>query len=215
MDRNNKPDTSDLNDPDKYQLLKKLDHSEVVHFVIGQLKKFRWPILIFYGFNLILLLSIITYSANYFFNPIFSTGNYFIYLFIGILSGMFLVIPFHEGLHGLAYRLAGAKRVKYGMDLKQMLFYASAPGFVTGKKEFIFIAFLPFFFINTVFVLGSLFGNPPFQWASLVALFVHSTLCIGDFAMVNFFAAYPGYELYTYDEDKTKTSYFYRVKKAA
>jgi hypothetical protein len=215
MSRSSKPNSSDLKNPEKYKLLKKLDHNEVVTFVTGQLKQFRWPILFFYGFNLMLLIYIISFSTCFFLNPPFSTGTYFISLFIGILSGMFLVIPFHEGLHGLAYRLAGAKRVKYGMDLKQMLFYASAPGFVAGKKEFIFIAFLPFFFINTVFFMGALWGSSPFQWASLVALFVHSTLCIGDFAMINFFAAYPGYDIYTFDEDKTKTSYFYRTEKAA
>ncbi len=209
MKKNIYPDIEQLHDPGKYRLIKTLNHSEVVQFVVQQLNHLRWPVLLFYIFTAGLLSLIMTLSIYNYFNQIITWGTWSLYLLFGILAGMIVVIPFHEGLHGLAYRLAGAKKVKYGMDLKQMLFYASAPGFVANKKAFLIVALAPFLIINLCFSAGIVFGPPPVKWASLVALFVHSTMCIGDFAMANFFAAYTGKEVYTYDEEKSQTSYFY------
>jgi hypothetical protein len=71
------------------------------------------------------------------------------------------------------------------------------------------VAFTPFIILNLVFLSGILWGSPAIQWGSLVAVFVHSTMCIGDFAMVNFFAAFPRDEVYTCDDEKTRESFFY------
>lgn len=209
MNKNIQPDIDQLSDPAKYRLIKTLNHSEVVQFVVQQLNHLRWPIMLFYIFTAGLLALILALSVYNYLDQIITWGAWSLYLFFGILAGMIMVIPFHEGLHGLAYRLAGAKKVKYGMDLKQLLFYACAPGFVANKKAFLMVAFLPFLAINLCFSAGIAFGNPQVKWASLVALFVHSTMCIGDFAMANFFAAYREKEVYTYDEEETQTSYFY------
>ncbi len=203
------PRIEQLNDPEKYRLIKILRHDEVVHFVVEQLKRFRLPMLFFYLFTSALLLLMVAFSIYNYYNPVISMRSWILYFLSGIFSGMILVIPFHEGLHGLAYRIAGAKKIKYGIDLKQMLFYASAPGFVAGSKEFMMVALFPFTIINIFFAAGIIFGDPPLQWGSLVALFIHSTLCIGDFAMINYMVSYQGRGLYTYDDDCKKTSYFY------
>jgi len=209
MPKDINPRIEQLQDPEKYRLIKTLRHDEVVHFVVQQLKHLRLPMLFFYGFTSALLLLIVAFSIYNYFNTVISTRSWFVFMLYGILSGMVLVIPFHEGMHGLAYRIAGAKKVKYGMDLKQMLFYASAPGFVAGKNDFMMVALFPFAIINIIFTSGIVFGEPPLQWGSLVALFIHSTLCIGDFAMLNYLASFPGRELYTYDDELNKTSYFF------
>jgi hypothetical protein len=198
-----------LRDRANYTLIKVLRHDEIIEFVLAQLGKLRWPMLIFYGLTLFMLIRIMAITlTNILYNHI-PWGLYWQFLLTGVISGMLLVIPFHELLHGLAYRLAGAKKVKYGADLKQMLFYASAPGFVTGRSAFYFVAFCPFIILNLLFLSGILWGTEGIRWGALVALFVHTTMCIGDFAMANFFAAYPEQKVYTYDEDKTGVSYFY------
>ncbi len=201
MPKDINPRIEQLQDSEKYRLIKTLRHDEVVNFVVQQLKHLRLPMLFFYGFTSALLLLIIAFSIYNYFNTVIPTGSWFLFMLYGILSGMILVIPFHEGMHGLAYRIAGAKKIKYGMDLKQMLFYASAPGFVAGKNDFMMVALFPFAIINVIFTSGIVFGEPPLQWGSLVALFIHSTLCIGDFAMINYLASFPGRKLYTYDDE--------------
>lgn len=203
-----------LKNSGNYTLIRILRHDEIVPFVLREVRQLRWPMLVFYGFCLLVLIWIMAFSiANILYTNI-SWGLYWQYLLFGILSGMLIVIPFHELLHGLAYKITGAKKIKYGADLKQLLFYASAPGFVTERLAFYFIAFCPFIIINLFFLAGIFFGSPGLQWGSLVALFVHSTMCIGDFAMVNFFAAYPRDRVFTFDEEKSGISYFYLENKA-
>ena len=209
MTKANNPGIEQLHDPEKYHHIKTLSHNEIIHFVIGQLKQLRWPMVFFYGFNLLLFLFMAVFSTQNFLNQTLPLTTWILFMLYGIVAGMILVIPFHEGLHGLAYRIAGAKKVKYGMDLKQMLFYASAPGFVADRKSFLLVAFSPFIIINLFFGLGLLLGATPVKWASIVAIFIHSTLCIGDFAMVNFFASFPKKNVYTYDEENSQITRFF------
>jgi len=198
-----------LKDNPEFKLVRILSHDEVVEFVISQIKQLRWPMLSFYLLLTALLTKIIAFSLHNVVIRSVSWPDYWLFLVMGTVAGMIIVIPFHELVHGLAYRLAGAKKIKYGADIRQMLFYASAPGFVAGKTTFYFVAFSPFIIINAIFVTGILLGSPDWKWASLVALTVHSSMCIGDFAMVNFFARFPGKEVLTFDEDNTRKSYFY------
>ena len=40
-------------------------------------------------------------------------------------------------------------------------------------------------------------------------MFFHATMCAGDFALLNYFEFHREKELYTFDDVKNKTSYFY------
>lgn len=207
-------DIDKLKTSPEFNLIRVLRHDEVIEFVLTQIRQLRWPMILFYLLVASLLTKTIAFSLNNIAYTVIPWQDYWKFLGIGLVCGMIMVIPFHELLHGLAYGLAGAKRVKYGADLKQMLFYASAPGFVAGRATFYFVAFCPFLVINALFLTGIIMGTPDCKWGSLVALTVHSSMCIGDFAMANFFSAFPEREVYTYDEEKTRISYFY-IKKTA
>ncbi len=209
MSETGKPEIEQLHQPDNFQLVGELSHSEIAEFVINELKHVRWPMLIFYLFTAALLLMIVAITAANAISTFIPWRSFLGGLVAGTAVGVLLVIPFHEGLHGLAYRLAGAKKIKYGMDLRQMIFYASAPGFVASRYDFLVVALFPFILINLVFTSGIIWGQPFIQWTSLVALFMHSTMCIGDFAMLNFMASYPGKKIYTYDDGRSKVSYFF------
>jgi hypothetical protein len=192
-----------------YKLVRQLHHNEIIDFLTQQLRQLRWPMTFFYGFNIMLIAWIISFTAGNFAHNYIQWSSYFLYLLLGLIAGMVLVIPVHEGLHGLAYKLIGAGKVKYGADLKQMLFYASAPGFVADKRGFYLVAFTPFVIINLFFLAGIIYGQIPLQWGSLVALFTHSTMCIGDFAMINYMSSFHGKDVYTFDDKKERKSYFY------
>jgi hypothetical protein len=199
----------ELNNSGQYKMIMVLGHDDIIGFVIKQLKQIRWPMAFYYGFNIVLLGASIAFTAGNLLYSYIPWNLYWQYLVYGIIAGMLLVIPFHEMFHGLAYKLAGAPEVIFGADLKQMIFYASAPGFVAGKYSFYLVAFSPFILINGIFIAGVLYGQTPLQWGSMVALFMHSTMCVGDFAMVNFFARFPGKKIYTFDDMTEKRSYFF------
>ncbi|TVR74605.1 MAG: DUF3267 domain-containing protein [Marinilabiliales bacterium] len=209
MTENKKPGIEQLRDDKTYCLVRTLKHDEIVEFVTAELKKFRWPIVTFYIFNSVLLLIITAITAANVFHEVIPWRAHLTGLLAGTAAGILFVIPFHEGLHGLAYRIAGAGKIRYGMDLRQMLFYASAPGFVAGRNDFMIVAFLPFIVINLFFFAFIITGQQFMQWASLVAMLMHSTMCIGDFAMINFMAGFSGKDIYTYDDPGSETSYFY------
>jgi hypothetical protein len=201
--------TDKLSSSSEYKLVRQLHHDEIIDFLMQQLKQLRWPMAFFYGFNIMLIALIISFTAGNIAQSYINWSAYFLYLLLGLICGMVLVIPVHEILHGIAYKLIGATKVKYGADLKQMLFYASAPGFVAGKRGFYLVALTPFAIINLLFLAGIIYGHIPLQWGSLVAFFTHSTMCIGDFAMINYMASFHGKEVYTFDDKTERTSYFY------
>ncbi len=206
------PTIKELHDNDRFTMVRKLNHSELVEFVLENIKPIYWPIAFFYLFNLFILLYTLIFGISAIYSGIFGWRALAGQFFFGLFAGMIVVIPFHELLHGLAYKLTGAPRVKFGARLKQMLFYAEAPGFVAGRRQFYLVALLPFIIINLFFISCFLFSSPANQWASLIALLSHSSLCIGDFAMMNFFASRKNSQLFTYDDPEEKVAYFYEKK---
>ncbi len=119
---------------------------------------------------------------------------------LGLLAIAALVVP-HELLHGCAFRMLGAPRVVYGAHWRSLVFHAAAPGFPLGRGQMNVVALAPFAVITSLVLgLGVLLGGA-YLWAALAALLVHTQGCLGDFAMVNFFArgSLSG-EWITYDE---------------
>jgi hypothetical protein len=44
-------------------------------------------------------------------------------------------------------------------------------------------------------------------------LFFHTTMCIGDFALMSYYDVNKDKEIYTFDDVKSRISYFYYKKK--
>lgn len=207
------PSISDLSDETRFRLLKKINHKEIVHFVIENMRSLNGPMVFYYLFNLLILLLVVYFGFISIYNGYFGWLTLLTHFLAGIFFGMIVVIPFHELLHGLAYKIAGASKVKYGACFKQMIFYAAAPGFVAGKRQFSLVALLPFVTLNLVFIAGFILLEPAWKWASLIALLSHSSLCIGDFALMNFFAGRKNSEIFTFDDTEEETAYFYETVK--
>ncbi len=139
----------------------------------------------------------------------FHTGKVLACILWGILAGSFVVIPFHEGFHGLAYLLIGARRIRFGMDLKQMLFYVAADRYVTSRRQFYFIALAPFTAINILAIALAFYFTGYWPVFIFTFLLFHNIMCVGDFAMISFFLRFPRKELYTFDDHKRRISYIY------
>lgn len=203
-----KPDAETLRKDPSYRMILELDFSEMIPFVLSNMR-LRSLIPLFYAsINAVFLLFILLYIVVSVRMGALSAGKIVWQILSGILAGSILVIPLHELLHGLAYRMLGARRISFGMDLQQFIFYVTADRFPISKRELAFLAMVPFVFINLVLITITA------VWASQITLFTaslllsHNLMCIGDFAMISYAFKQKG-KLYNYDDTENKKSYFF------
>jgi len=74
------------------------------------------------------------------------------------------------------------------------------------------VAFTPFIVISVILILLIFSTDYPLSWSFITSLFVHTTMCIGDFAIAGFFVAQSSKEIFTYDDTEKEETYFY-IKK--
>lgn len=134
-----------------------------------------------------------------------------VWIFLGMLL-FFGWIPIHEGLHVLAYRLAGARDVRLEAHWKQGYFLALAPGFVADARSFLFIAFLPFLIISLAHLALVLYIKA--EWVALFwgSFILHTLGCVGDFAAADLFIQNRQWEVVTFDEPSGITYFLKREK---
>lgn len=203
------PDAETLQENPQYRKVLELEFSEMIPFVLTNIRK-RGAVPLFYlAINVAFLIFIFMYSAWSIQGGFLSFGRISLQVIAGIFAGSILVILPHELLHGLAYRLLGARKINFGMDLQQFIFYVTADHFPISRKELVFLALTPFVMINALIIAATAL------WATELTLFFtalllsHNIMCIGDFAIINYAFGQKG-ELYTYDDVKNKRSYFFK-----
>lgn len=120
-----------------------------------------------------------------------------------------LLIPLHEGIHGIMFRMLGAKDVRYGVIWRKLMFYAVGHGFVTRFAHFRAIALAPFVVIS-IGLLGAAYFVPPDWQAFLFGTFAFHTLCcIGDFGLCGYMHQFRHQNPVTFDDADARMSYFY------
>ncbi len=200
----------DLHNDPSYSLLLMLHHDEILPFVEKQITSKTVTIRTYLGLNILLLAIILLVATLDIWHGQASFWEVMKFFGLGAILVFIILIPVHEGLHGLAYKLAGAPKISFGANWRMFYFYAVADQFVTNKKSFIFIALLPFAVIS-ILTLSFLFFVPiAMKWVMLGVLFMHTAACAGDFAMLSFYEQNRHVkELLTYDDVAQKRSYFY------
>ena len=197
----------DLEDQTRYRQILAIPYSELVTFVLDYLRRksglmvFFWSVcIIFLGIALTVRINI----AGYF--PI---KNIFLHSMLGLVIFPILCIPAHESLHIIPYYFTGARKIRIGMDLKQYMFYVTAHRHVATPIQFRFVALTPFIIIS-IFLIFLIFFLPGlWKWSVSLFLFVHTTMCAGDFAMLNFYWLNKKKKIYTWDDADQKMAYFY------
>jgi putative zincin peptidase len=188
-----------------YVVDKVLDHNSIIFFVIENLKNYNFVVRIFY---LVCSLGVIgTGWLCYKHYHALTTENYFLGFIVGLLI-IIPLIPIHEGLHGLAYKICGAKTVSFGVNWKQLYFTASADMFVAGYYQFIFIGLLPFLVINIIGIYMITVVSPVAQLTIMVCLMLHNPMCAGDFSILGYFYSKRTLNPLTYDDMGRGISYF-------
>ena len=193
----------------KFLHIKTLKYRDIISFVMENIKRNTFPAYAYFGYNLLnlVVLSVfVIYSTS---SETYVFLDFVKFIIAGALIGSILVIPVHELIHGISYKLIGAPKIHFGADFRQMIFYVASDKFVLGRRAFYIVALSPFILINLITFLLMLSFSAQLTAGSLSFLLFHNTMCIGDFAMVSFFAGNKNKDLYTYDDHKEKTSYIF------
>lgn len=201
-----------MNIDNDYILKDTMSHKDIMGFIKPWMKKKNIYTRI-YSITLLAGLFII----GIYIGMMLSSGEFHImtlnYIFLGF-GICFLIIPFHEWLHGVAYKLMGAESVQYRANWKKLYFYAAADGYPADFKEFRFVALLPFSVITVMgimIVVGS-----GFEWATVMLGFIfgHAAFCGGDFGLLSYMHEHKDLDVITIDDmEKGETRFMVKKEK--
>ena len=170
-----------------YRVRERWDIADVLAFVRRELSRNTPIVLAFYA----VLLGLLILGAAAAVALVGSGTRWFTEVLVPLGAGMVMmlvvVVP-HELLHGLAYKAIGAPEVRYGANLRQLVFHASAPFFPVRYAQMAFVALLPFAVITAALTVGLAVLGGAWWWACYGLALMHTQGCLGDVAMVSFFA---------------------------
>jgi hypothetical protein len=198
----------DLQNEGKYRHLLTLQYSEIATFVIDYIRR-KTAVTIFFWSTCLIILCIsvmvrIDVSGLYDFRKIFT------HTLLGLIVFPIAIIPVHEGLHIIPYFISGARNIRIGMDLRQYMFYVTAHKYVASPIQFRIVAIIPFIIISLSLLFLTFYLPGLWKWSISLFLFVHTTMCAGDFAMLNFYHVNRSGRIYTWDDADLKEAYFYQ-----
>ncbi len=202
------PDVETLQTDPGYRKILELDFSEMAPFVLNNIRRKEKMAVLFLSLNLATVLFIVIYVVWGITWDHLDGRKVFWQMLTGVLAGSILIIPPHEILHGIAYRFLGARRIRFGVDFQQFIFFVTADRFPISRNELRFLAMTPFIVINAACVALTAAWFTDWVLFSATLLLSHNIMCIGDFAVTSYANRNTG-ELYTYDEIEKKKSYFY------
>jgi hypothetical protein len=101
-----------------------------------------------------------------------------------------VVIPLHEGLHGLAIRWAG-HRPRFGMMLNKGAFYATADDALFRRGEFIIVALAPLVGITLLGMILTVLLPDDLGYYAALLVALNAGSAIGDVWMVRAVLRYP------------------------
>jgi hypothetical protein len=197
----------DLEEQKKFRLFLTIPYSDLIQFVYDYIKKkslltfFFWIVCFFFLSTAVIIRVKIA--------GIFPATHILLYSAIGFIILPLIFIPVHEFLHIIPFVISGAKNIRVGMDLKQYLFYVSAHRYVASPLQFRIVALTPFLIISSGLIILIILLPGLWKWSLSIFLFVHSTMCTGDIALLNLYFINKDKKIYTWDDLDKKEAYFY------
>jgi Putative zincin peptidase len=190
----------ELHEPE-YVLLAEMAHHSLAEFVIEYfLKQTSWLTRLHHLLSLATLTAIIL-VADSVMRALAAFALAFVALFL-------VILPVHELLHALAYRLAGARDIRWDYSWRMAAVWVIAHRFVATSRPFIFVALAPFVVINAALIAGAI-AFPKLAVFLLFLLLWHLHGSIGDWSLLNFMWLHRRRGFFTYDDAVTGRSYFF------
>jgi len=197
----------DIEDPCRFRLIRKVPYEDLAGFVLDNLNR-RSPLtLLFWSVCIVMLGIAVIVRINI--AGYYQLRNIMFHSLLGFIVFPILIIPVHEVLHAIPFLFTGARKLRAGIDLKQYFFYVTAHRHVINSAQFGFVACTPFILINIVLLILILSLPGLWKWSLSLLLFVHTTMCAGDFALLNFFRINRKKNIFTWDDAYAKVAYFY------
>jgi hypothetical protein len=206
------PSVEQLHSGAGFELLLTMDFQDMIPFVFTQIRRRGLMSLLYILVNLLMAACILFFLIRGLFSGMLTGKIILMQLVSGFLAGSILVIPVHELIHGLAYRILGARKIHFGADLRQFIFFVTADRHPVSGIQIIFLALLPFALINLMVIAITFILLPPYTLFGASFLLFHNLMCIGDFAISNFVKLHQMRKVYSYDVVKERKSYFFGEK---
>jgi hypothetical protein len=107
------------------------------------------------------------------------------------VAGIVMTIVLHEWVHGLSMLRYGARPI-YGVLPKQLMFYATSPGYAFRRNSYILIALAPQLALGALAILGMVLLQGTY-WVALLALCatINGSGAFGDIWLVSLVLRYP------------------------
>ncbi len=195
---------ADLQDPRRFRLLDRLEHQNLMPFLQQYYFNLRSPLIRLH----FLILAAYLLAAYFAARGTAAAGQDWVLLSCFAVLLFIPLIPIHEAIHGLVYRLLGARDVRFSVSLRQFYAYAIADSFVVGRREFAWLALAPSLLINGVLLAVAL-AAPGARFFALALSIVHYSATGGDWALIAYFWEHRARPVYTYDDAPARLSYFY------
>lgn len=119
-----------------------------------------------------------------------------------------IVLPVHELVHAIAYRLAGARDIRWDYSARMLAVWVVAHRFVADARAFAFVALAPFVVINAALIVAAMIW-PAIAVFLLFVLLWHLHGSSGDWALLNFVWLHRTRGFWTYDDADAGRSWFY------
>ena len=208
------PTIEELHDASEFDLYASVEQKRIKDFVLQQVMTDKKIIPVYMIYQTLLFLGGLFFFTRSIILAIKGNPSYLLISSGAVVFSLTLLVVIHELLHGIALKLIGAPKIKFGGILSKFIFYAEADQFVLGKKSFQFVAFTPFVVVKILTFTGIiLFFSVPLLYFFLMVMVIHSFFCSGDIALVTVFFRFPGKETFTYDNAMEKKSYYFVRKR--
>ena len=127
---------------------------------------------------------------------------------MGMVMGYLLLLPLHEGLHALAYRLLGCAGAQVIYRWRTLTAFCVADRVVLAAGSFSLVCLAPSLLLNPLLGLAVALTSGVPQLLTAGALLLHLGAASGDLALLNLLWVHRGRGLYTYDDVAARVSCF-------
>jgi hypothetical protein len=188
-----------------YELFAELTHAQLAEFVLHHFFRRRsWLTYTHHAMSLATLGAIIAAAYAQDRSPLKCLGD----LGLALVALFVVILPLHELLHSAAYRLVGARDIRWEYSTRMMAVWVIAHRFVVETRAFLFVALAPFVVLNTLLVVAAI-AFPQYAVFLLFVLLWHLHGSIGDWALLNVVWLHRERGFWTFDDAVAGKSYFY------
>jgi hypothetical protein len=189
----------------EYVLLGELTHASLAEFVVEYfLRRPTWLTRAHHAMSLVTFAAIVVVAIRQSHSWLDCLGTFG----LSLLALFVVVLPVHEVVHAIAYRLAGARDIRWDYSARVLAVWVIAHRFVADARAFVFVALAPFVVINTLLIASSI-AWPGIALFLLFVLLWHLHGSSGDWSLLNFVWLHRKRGVWTYDDADAGRSWFY------